>query len=261
MLPNGFTAPDDTQEFKAWEVDGQEVAPGTKITVKDNTIVKAVWKKIQVKVSYDANGGSGEMAAETVDKGSNYTVLPNGFTAPDDTQEFKAWEVDGKEVAPGTEITIEKDTEVKAIWKDIMIKIIYDPNGGNWNNDSANKTIEVKKGTTITIMDAPVKDGFKFKYWKGSEYQPGDSYKALENHTFIAAWEENKKPGTSDGSTSKPGSKDKNGTQSRGTSKLNSRNNGAPSTGDNGMNMLYAFGLALAACGVLVINKIYRKEK
>ena len=159
-----------------------------------------------------------------------------------------------------------------------MIKIIYNPNGGNWNNDSANKTIEVKKGTTITIMEAPVKDGFKFKYWKGSEYQPGDNYTALEDHTFIAVWEENKKPGTPDVNPSEPGSnnkkpgtpdvnpsepesKDKNGTQSRGTSSLNSKNNRLPDTGDNGMNMHYAFGLAFVACGVLVINRVYRKEK
>ena len=57
------------------------------------------------------------------------------------------------------------------------------------------------------------------------------------------------------------GAKGKGGTQSNGTSNLNSKNNRTPNTGDNGMNMLYAFGLALAACGVLVINRIYRKEK
>ena len=57
------------------------------------------------------------------------------------------------------------------------------------------------------------------------------------------------------------GANGKGGTQSNGTSNLNSKNNRTPNTGDNGMNMLYAFGLALAACGVLVINRIYRKEK
>ncbi|MDU6662098.1 MAG: hypothetical protein E6474_07315, partial [Actinomyces sp.] len=51
-------------------------------------------------VSYDGNGGSGSMDGKTLNKGSKYTVLPNGFTAPDDSQEFKAWEVDGQEVAP-----------------------------------------------------------------------------------------------------------------------------------------------------------------
>ena len=132
VLPNGFTAPDDTQEFKAWEVNGQEVAPGTKIKADKDTVIKAVWKKIPVKVSYDANGGSGEMKPATVDKGSEYTVLPNGFTAPDDTQEFKAWEVNGQEVAPGTKIKADKDTVIKAVWKKIPVD---NPNGGSNNND------------------------------------------------------------------------------------------------------------------------------
>ncbi|MCW1085672.1 InlB B-repeat-containing protein, partial [Streptococcus anginosus] len=90
------------------------------------TVVKAVWKKVQVSVSYDGNGGSGSMDGATVDKGSKYTVLPNGFTAPDDSQEFKAWEVDGQEVAPGTEITVNGDTVVKAVWKKVQVSVSYD---------------------------------------------------------------------------------------------------------------------------------------
>lgn len=282
---NTFTPP-ASKEFSGWQVGDDSTnlkQPGEKIKITGDTIVKAIWKDIEhkdikYKVTFNGNNGTGSMDSATVKKGEKYKLPENTFGAPSENQEFKTWEVDGKEVAPGTEITIEKDTEVKAIWKDIMIKIIYNPNGGNWNNDSANKTIEVKKGTTITIMEAPVKDGFKFKYWKGSEYQPGDDYTAVEDHTFTAVWEEdkkpgtpdvnpsepgseNKKPGTPDVNPSEPGSKDKNGTQSRGTSSLNSKNNRIPKTGVSGMNILYAFGLSFAACGALVINRISRKEK
>lgn len=285
-LPNseGFTPPKN-KEFAGWQVgnDSEVKAVGTKITVNENTILKAIYKDIEhkdikYKVTFNGNNGTGSMDSATVKKGEKYKLPENAFGAPSENQEFKTWEVDGKEVAPGTEITIEKDTEVKAIWEEIMIKITYNPNGGNWNNDSANKTIEVKKGTTITIMEAPVKDGFKFKYWKGSEYHPGEKYTAVEDHTFTAVWEENKKPGypdvnpsepgsnnkkpgTPDVNPSEPGSKDKNGTQSRGTSSLNSKTNRIPKTGVNGTNMLYAFVLSFAACAVLAINRIYRKEK
>lgn len=280
----GFTPPKN-KKFVGWQVgnDSEVKAVGTKITVNENTKLKAIYKDIEhkdikYKVTFNGNNGTGSMDSATVKKGEKYKLPENAFGAPSENQEFKTWEVDGKEVAPGTEITIEKDTEVKAIWKEIMIKITYNPNGGNWNNDSANKTIEVKKGTTITIMEAPVKDGFKFKYWKGSEYHPGEKYTAVEDHTFTAVWEENKKPGypdvnpsepgsnnkkpgTPDVNPSEPGSKDKNGTQSRGTSSLNSKTNRIPKTGVNGTNMLYAFVLSFAACAVLAINRIYRKEK
>ena len=258
VLPNGFTAPDDTQEFKAWEVDGQEVAPGAKITVKDNTVVKAVWKKIQVKVSYNANGGSGEMTGATLDKGTNYTVLPNAFKAPAN-KKFDTWEIDGKRVAAGTEIIVAKDTEVKALWKsigkpiekDIMVKITYDPNGGHWNNDSAKKTIEVKKGTRITIMDAPAWSGYTFQYWKGSEYQPGDSYTANEDHTFVAQWKPTPKPPvTPPDNPNAPGTP--NTPAKPGTK--------APKTGDASALSLFASGI-LAAGGAIALLKKRREER
>ena len=126
ILDNKFEAPEN-QEFDTWEVDGKKVAAGTKITVTKDTEVKALWKKIQVKVSYNGNGGKGTMEGKTLDKGSKYTLLESTFTAPDDTKEFKAWEVDGKEVAAGSEITVTKDTVVKAIWKDKEKEKVNEP--------------------------------------------------------------------------------------------------------------------------------------
>ena len=171
VLPNAFTAPDDTQEFKAWEVDGKEVAPGTEITIKDNTVIKAVWKKIQTKVSYDANGGSGDMKGAVVDKGSNYTVLPNGFTAPDDTQEFKAWEVDGKEVAPGTEIKVDENIVVKALWKE---KTPDTPAVDNYT-----VSFKTETGAEGTMPDKTVA--------KGKYTLPNPTFKANEGKKF-AGW-------------------------------------------------------------------------
>ena len=117
ILDNKFKAPEN-QQFDTWEIDGKKVAAGTEITVKDNTVVKAVWKKIPVTVTYDGNGGQGAMEeSKTLYKGDTYKVLASTFTAPEN-QEFDYWEIDGKKVATGTEITLTKDTVVKAIWKD-----------------------------------------------------------------------------------------------------------------------------------------------
>ena len=259
LPPSKFEAPKD-MEFKGWKIGDEEKAVGDEITINGNTTVTAVWKKIQVKVTYDANGGSGEMKGATVDKGSTYKLLASTFTAPEN-QEFKTWEIDGKEVAPDTEITVTKDTVVKAVWKDIMVDInfepgegtgtmdkktvkkgsafklppskfeapknkefkgwkigeteyqvgdeitvngnttvkaiwkemvtiTYNPNGGKWN-DGKTESIRIKydKGIEITIKEAPTRDGYKFLYWKGSEYQPGQKYTANEDHTFVAQWE------------------------------------------------------------------------
>lgn len=189
VLPNGFTAPDDTQEFKAWEVDGQEVAPGAKITVKDNTVVKAVWKKIQVKVTYDANGGEGTMEGKTLDKGDTYKVLASTFTAPKN-QEFKTWEIDGKEVAPDTEITVNKNTTVKAVWKDIMVDVSFEPGEGSGTMDKET----VKKGSTFKLPPSKFKapQNKELKGWKigEKEYQVGDEITVEGNTTVTAIWKD-----------------------------------------------------------------------
>ncbi|EJZ85081.1 hypothetical protein HMPREF9241_01661 [Schaalia turicensis ACS-279-V-Col4] len=188
ILDNKFKAPEN-QEFNYWEIDGKEVAAATEITVIKDTVVKAVWKKSQVKVSYDANGGSGTMTGKTVDKGSKYTLLDNAFTAPDDTQEFDTWEVDGQKVAPNAEITVTKDTEVKAIWKKIQVKVSYDANGGKGSMDGAT----VDKGSEYTVLPngftAP-DDTQEFKAWEvnGQEVTPGTKIKADKDTVIKAVW-------------------------------------------------------------------------
>ena len=191
LLESTFNAPDDTQEFKAWEVDGQEKAPGTEITVDKDTEVKALWKKIKVNVTYDGNGGGGSMTAATVDKGSEYTVLPNGFTAPDDTQEFDTWEVNGQRVAPGTVIKPDKDTVIKATWKKITkYKVTFDGNGGTGKMDEET----VKKGDSFKLpaskFEAPKNK--EFKGWKigEKEYQVGDEITVEGNTTVTAIWKD-----------------------------------------------------------------------
>ncbi len=113
---NGFTAPEG-KKFDGWMVGTEKKAVGAKITVNADTEVKAVWKDIEYKVTFNGNTGTGSMKEATVKKGGKYKLPENKFQAPTN-KEFKTWEVDGKEVAVGTEITVDKDTEIKAIWKD-----------------------------------------------------------------------------------------------------------------------------------------------
>ena len=316
-------------------------------------------------VSYDGNGGTGEMKGKKLNKGSKYKILSNAFTAPEN-QEFDTWEVNGKKLAPGTEITVDKDTQVKAIWKKSRVKLKITT---SVTNGTIDPSCDAYKGDNKTINYAP-KDGYKLKrvtvdgaevdisqypssytftnldknheiavvyelptytvtynwdgeapegkavpkdtgsYHKGDHYTLDTTYKKNDtvkgekdgkkgtwtfsgwtdpnkgtmgdkNATITGSWtfaessNPNNQPGSdkpgmtpgqnvSQGKDLVPrqsGSNGKDGTQSNGTSNLNSKNNRTPSTGDNGMNMLYAFGLAFAACGVLVMNRISRKEK
>ncbi|MDU7243875.1 MAG: S-layer homology domain-containing protein [Clostridiales bacterium] len=115
-----FTAPSD-KEFKAWEVGGTEKAVGDSMTLLGDTTVKALWKdQIPgpaeiVTITFDKNGGTGNMASVTKNKDELYELPACDFTAPEG-KAFKGWEVDGRAYAAGKEVTIKGDTTVKAIW-------------------------------------------------------------------------------------------------------------------------------------------------
>ena len=90
-----------------------------------------------VEVAYDANGGTGNMDSQTINKGVKYKLLPNGFTAPEG-KKFDKWEVDGEQLAPGSEIKADSDIVVKAIWKDKDPNEPQDPSNPNDPQDPSN---------------------------------------------------------------------------------------------------------------------------
>ena len=86
----------------------------------------------KVTVTFDANGGTGEMAPVKADKGE-YTLPANGFTAPAD-KAFGGWEItvmvswgqwtfpQTQVKQPGEKIELTEDITIKANWKAIIEK-------------------------------------------------------------------------------------------------------------------------------------------
>ena len=70
-----------------------------------------------VSVSFEPNGGSGNMSSVSVPNGETYKLPPCVFTAPNGKQ-FKAWSIDGEEKAPGESVAISGNTIVRAVWED-----------------------------------------------------------------------------------------------------------------------------------------------
>ncbi len=135
-------------------------------------------------------------------------------------------------------------------------RITYDPSGGVLRGGTDPVVVDAKVGDTITIIEAPERDGYNFLYWKGSEYQPGDSYVVVGDHTFTAEWEKKSdKGGDDDGKDDKGGS---GGGKSDSGSKSSKK---GISTGDNVKIGLFAVlgGLALAAIIVIIIIRKRRK--
>ena len=65
-----FTASAYNEEFDRWD----KGAPGTKINITGDTVITALWKYKVWKITFNANGGTGTMAPETVVVGNDYTL-------------------------------------------------------------------------------------------------------------------------------------------------------------------------------------------
>lgn len=131
-----------------------------------------------------------------------------------------------------------KENKVQLVNEINGYTITVDPNGGNWNGDTAKRMQDFAKGDVFTLPEAPERDGYKFLYWKGSEYQPGDTYVVQGNHTFIAEWEKNNKK-----------------SEGKSTPDKKTRVDTMPKTGDNLDLAVYAGLLAMMSVGVLLTLK------
>ena len=76
--------------------------------------------------------------------------------------------------------------------------LTFDLNGGTLNGQTGKITMTCEYGSKINLPGAPTKEGYKFLYWKGSEYAAGAEYKVDGPHDFIAEWEAETSPKTGD---------------------------------------------------------------
>jgi len=84
--------------------------------------------EVTYTVSFNANGGTGEMAP-VANVSGEYTLPECTFTAPAES-EFKAWKIGNQEKQPGDKIYVGADTEIQAVWLSSKMTISFDANGG-----------------------------------------------------------------------------------------------------------------------------------
>ena len=182
------------QEFDKWVVNGVVVADANSTTTTfvmpaGEVTATATYKDIPVvtyTVTFDANGGTGSMAAASGVSG-DYVLPVCGFTAPNGKQ-FKAWSVGGVEKAEGATITVNANTTVTAVWENIPVTyytVTFDSNGG-----SAVTAQTIEAGQKATKPADPTKAGYDFKGWtlNGSAYDFNSTVNG--NITLVATWEQ-----------------------------------------------------------------------
>ena len=68
---------------------------------------------VKHKVEFDSNGGTGSMDTIEVEHGEKIIVPKNKFNPPSG-KEFTSWDLEGKDIKEGEEITVNKDLTLKA---------------------------------------------------------------------------------------------------------------------------------------------------
>jgi hypothetical protein len=160
-----------------------------------------------VTVSFDANGGTGTMAAQTFLSGIAQNLNANTFTAPADMA-FNGWntKADGTGTAytEGQSITVSSNTTLYAQWKSKVIdlsqipEIISPATGPNFNkvtvydggiitgSGSYYVTISIADGATVTLRNARIATTGN----NGQTYMPGiliehDATIILEGFNYV----------------------------------------------------------------------------
>ncbi|MDU6880277.1 SpaA isopeptide-forming pilin-related protein [Finegoldia magna] len=163
--------PDHGYELQSLIVDEQDVTQSVSNNQytfgmpNHNVNVEASFKEKapeQATVSFSPGEGSGTMAEQKVNIGSNYKLPANEFDAPSG-KEFKAWSVNNEEKNPEDFITVNADTKITALWKDkapetYNITVNNPQEGGTVTADKTSATA----GTEITLTVKP-KEGYELQ--------------------------------------------------------------------------------------------------
>ena len=189
--------------FTGWntKADGSGTSYTDKqsITISQNITLYAQWiqqSAVEVYVSYEANGGYGEMEMQVFKYGEKKALLPCSFVAPSNFV-FNGWNT--KEDGTGTaysdqqeiEITIYQDLTLYAQWKKITYSVTFIANGGSGTMPV--QIFEIGVSQTLATNKF-TRSGYFFIGWNtvpdasGTSYTDGQKITLTENIILYAQW-------------------------------------------------------------------------
>lgn len=165
-----------------------------------NTVTQPVQNPPQVKVIYDANGGTGTPPTSApANLGSEFVIAPTPeqFPPPAGYSGFVQWNTrqDGSGAAynPNGTITPTVETTLYAIWLQ-QVTLTYNANGGAGNAPAA-QTVSSGVSTAISGNSGLTLAGSQFVGWNtladgtGVTFLPGATLNVAANTTLYALWD------------------------------------------------------------------------
>lgn len=161
----------------------------------ENKIEEVANEEVTVTVDRD----NGETAKEfKVKKGEDFPLPEVDFEIPEG-KVFAGWDVEGKTMNPSETIFVDKNTTVRAIYKNkkerVFVNVHFERNGGRGDMED----IRAEVGATVKLplngFDAPSDKFFDCWMVKGEKKNPGDTIVVDGDLTVTAIWKaEMRKP-------------------------------------------------------------------
>lgn len=200
--------PELGKEFDKWVIEYGEIELSdassnvTSFVMPEGDVeISATYKDAVSVTTYNITVNSGSSDKLSASSGETVTITA---AKAEKGKEFDKWVVDSGEIVledankEETSFTMpSSDVEITATYKDLPVHqepkpirtISFDLGGGTLAGRTGVIEIEAEEGSTIIVPAAPTKEGFIFRYWKGSEYYPGDKYVVSGDHTLTAVFE------------------------------------------------------------------------
>lgn len=149
-------------------------------------------------ITFNANGGQGEMEKQRVNKGQRFGLVGNEFTREGYT--FKGWgekaEGDAVDYEDRGTVVFNNDVTLYAKWEQKTYTIIFIQNDRRVGGEMEPQIVPEGTDTALTHC-AFTKNGYRFKGWntdskgKGTAYKDGDIVNLKEDLRLYAQWEKN----------------------------------------------------------------------
>lgn len=151
----------------------------------------------EVTVTVDRDNGD-RVQEFKVEKGEDFTLPEVNFVIPEG-KVFAGWDVEGKTMNPSETIFVDKDTTVRAIYKNkeekVYVNIHFERNGGRGNMEDITAEIGAEVKLPLNGFAAPVDKSFDYWMVKGEKKNPGDTIVVDGELTVTAIWKtEMRKP-------------------------------------------------------------------
>ena len=197
-LPENKYERTDGYSFIGWNTkadgSGDAYTDGDTVCFENDTTLYALWDKEVIKITFEANGGSGWMLPQWVLYDEASVLRPNRFTK--EGYDFVGWNTQadgsGDAYCDSDTVYLKENTTLYAQWSKEVEKITFEANGGSgwmlpqwvlYDTATALKPNRFKQTGYVFVGWNTKADG------SGDSYPDGDTVSLKENTTLYAQWE------------------------------------------------------------------------